>query len=184
MDKVTKIYQEQKNREQFEKIISDIATNEMVLKMKQYRQHYETSTYEHCMHVSYMSYKIAKKFHLDYISLARAAMLHDLFLYDWRKKQRDIRIKGLHAIAHPKIAYLNAIREFKLNDKEKDIILKHMWPVTLKLPKYKESYLITFTDKYCAIIESFRYYIKLLRAKRIYQYINALAFFITAIISK
>lgn len=28
-----------------------------------------------------------------------------------------------------------------------------MWPMTFKLPKYKESYVIVFVDKYCALLE-------------------------------
>ncbi len=60
---------------------------------------------------------------------------------------------GFHAFTHPKTAYMNASKLFNLNDKEADIILKHMWPVTLSFPKYKESYLLTFVDKYCALSE-------------------------------
>ena len=41
--------------------------------------------------------------HLDYVSVARAGMLHDLFLYDWRKRENGR--KGLHAFTHPKSAY-------------------------------------------------------------------------------
>ena len=33
------------------------------------------------------------------------------------------------------------------------IILKHMWPVTPKFPRYKESFLITYVDKYFACVE-------------------------------
>ena len=79
-------------------------------------------------------------------------MLHDLFLYNWRKRENGR--KGLHAFTHPRTAYENASKLFKLNDKEKDIILKHMWPVTFALPKYKESYILTLVDKYCALNES------------------------------
>jgi uncharacterized protein len=43
-----------------------------------------------------------------------------------------------------------------LNDIEKDIIEKHMWPLTLKLPKYKEAFIVSFVDKYCAFMESIR----------------------------
>ena len=117
----------------FNEIIYNIKINSTVLQMKNYRQHYNTSCYEHCLCVSYYTYLICKKFHLDYISATRAAMLHDLFLYDWRKKQNR---KGLHAFTHPKSALNNAIKLFKLNDIEKDVILKHMWPVTFALPKY------------------------------------------------
>ena len=69
-------------------------------------------------------------------------MLHDLFLYDWRHSKKKLNLEGLHAFVHPKIALRNASELFLLNDKEKDIILKHMWPVTFfSLPKYRESYI-------------------------------------------
>lgn len=139
------------NDKDFNQIIYDIKTNDTVLQMKNNRQHYDTSCYEHCLYVSYYTYLICKKFHLDYKSGARGAMLHDLFLYDWRKKENR---KGLHAFTHPKCALKNASKLFELNDIEKDIILKHMWPVTFALPKYKESYIITLTDKFSAIVET------------------------------
>ena len=40
-------------------------------------------------------------------------------------------------------------------DKEKDIIEKHMWPVTVAFPKSIEGFILTFVDKYCALSESF-----------------------------
>ena len=58
-------------------------------------------------------------------------MLHDLFLYDWRIN--DPSRKGLHAFRHPRIAFNNSSEIFDLNEKEKDIILKHMWPLTVFL---------------------------------------------------
>ena len=33
--------------------------------------------------------------------------------------------------------------------------MKHMWPVTLALPRYKESYLVILADKWCALTEVF-----------------------------
>lgn len=149
-DLIQKIYT---NRD-FINIINDLLENETVKKMHNYRQHYETSCFNHCLIASYYCYKYCKKFNLDYISCARAAMLHDLFLYDWRKRQNGR--KGLHAFTHPKTAYENASKLFNLNKKEADIILKHMWPVTIILPKYKESYILTLVDKYCAINESYQ----------------------------
>lgn len=179
-DAMLKKNKEQELQAEFYSIIADIAEHETVLKMKQYRQHYDTSTYEHCMHVAYLNYKIGKKLHLDYKALARAGMLHDLFLYDWRKKQRDVEIDGLHAFVHPKIAFQNASRLFNLNEKEKDIIVKHMWPVTLPLPKYKESFLITFVDKYCALAESFSHYREALMQKDLRHLANTFAIFLSA----
>lgn len=155
---------------EFIEITKDILENETVKEMKNYRQHYDISTYEHCLNVAYISYKICKKLKWDYKSMARAAMLHDLFLYDWRKSRKKLQLRGYHAFIHPKIALENALKLYNLNDKEKDIIVKHMWPVTLALPKYKETYVITLVDKYSAIIESFSYYKKWLQSKRLYRY--------------
>ena len=150
---------------EFELIIQEIVENETVQKMKNYRQHYETSCFDHCMQVSFISYRICKKLKLDYKSTARAAMLHDLFLYDWRKRE-DNR-KGLHAFTHPKTALENSTKLFSLSEKEQDIILKHMWPLTIKLPKYPESFIVTFVDKYSALSESLKYYDKTLFSKKI-----------------
>ena len=98
-------------------------------------------------------------------------MLHDLFLYDWRHSKKKLNLEGLHAFVHPKIALRNASELFLLNDKEKDIILKHMWPVTFfSLPKYRESYIITFTDKLSALKSFYEYYNLDSRMLKIKQY--------------
>ena len=153
---------------EFESIIQDLVTNKTVQQMNLYKQHYDTSCFEHCKHVAYYCYLLCKKYHLDYISAARAGMLHDLFLYDWRKRENGR--KGFHAFTHPKTAYENASKLFDLNKKEKDIILKHMWPVTIRLPRYPESYIITLVDKYCALQESFSFYKTKPNLQRIYRY--------------
>lgn len=155
---------------EFFKIIDDITSNGTVQKMKNYRQHCNTSCYEHCLHVAYYSYWISKKLGLDYVSTARAAMLHDLFLYNWRKKYRDVELPGLHAFVHPKIALKNATELFELNKKERDIIVKHMWPVTISFPKYRESYIVSLMDKYSAVRESYLYFQSQLKKNRIYKY--------------
>lgn len=140
-----------KNKEEFENIIKDIKENETVNLMKNYRQHFNTSCYEHCYNASYYCFLIAKKLHWDYKSVARAAMLHDLFLYDWRKRENNR--KGLHAFTHGNIACQNACKLFNLTEKEQNIIKRHMFPVTLIPPKSKEGLLLTLIDKYCGLIE-------------------------------
>ena len=155
---------------EFFNIINDIISNDTVKKMRNFRQHCDTSCYEHCIRVAYYSYYIAKKIGLDYVSTARAAMLHDLFLYDWRNSCKDKKFSEFHAFAHPRIALKNASELFDLNPLEQDIILKHMWPVTIAFPKYRESYIVTFMDKYSALKESFIYLRSNLRSKKIYKY--------------
>lgn len=163
------IHEDYTNIREFEDIISNLVNNDTVLKMKNYKQHYETSCFEHCKMVSYYCYLICKKYNLDYISVARAGMLHDLFLYDWRVRENGR--KGLHAFTHPKTALENSKKLFNLNEKECDIILKHMWPVTFfSFPKYKESFIITLVDKYCAIQESIKAYKSRKKLQVAYRY--------------
>lgn len=154
--------------EEFKSIIHDLIQNSTVQKMKQFRQHYDTSCYSHCKQVAFYNYLICKKLGLDYVSATRAGMLHDLFLYDWRVPSPEH--KNLHAFHHPRIALNNSMKLFDLNEKEKDIILKHMWPVTIIPPKYKEGFIITLVDKYCALHESLLYYQTCLKYKKSYRY--------------
>lgn len=153
---------------EFQDIIKPLIANETVQKMKNFRQHYETTCFDHCYTVSYYCYLICKKYNLDYKSAARAGMLHDLFLYDWRKRQPDR--KGLHAFTHGKTACDNASKLFSLNKKEKDMIIKHMWPVTIEFPKSFEGFILTFVDKYCAMSETFEILQSRLFMKKAFRY--------------
>ena len=153
---------------EFQDIIYPLITNDTVQQMKNFKQHYETTCFEHCYTAAYHCYCICKKLNLDYKSATRAAMLHDLFLYDWRKRQPDR--KGLHAFTLGKTACENASKLFDLNDKEKDIIEIHMWPVTVAFPKSIEGFILTFVDKYCALSESFEILKSRLFMKKAFRY--------------
>ena len=148
--------------------IKDIKNNETVLKMKNFIQHSDTSCYDHCYKVSYISFLICKKFNLDYKAAARAGFLHDLFLYDWHVKSDEH--KPLHGFRHPYIALKNASKLYNLSKKEQDIIKKHMWPLTVIPPRYLESYVVSFADKYCAISESLKHYIENKKFQKLYRY--------------
>ena len=133
---------------------SDILNSKNMEKQKEFIQHGDVSVYEHSLRVAYLSIKIASKFHLrvNIRSLIRGALLHDYFLYDWHVKDKSHR---LHGFTHPKVAYKNAKKEFKLNDIEKDIIIKHMFPLVVIPPVYLESYIVTIADKISATKEIF-----------------------------
>lgn len=157
------------NMKEFINLTEDLINNPIVLQMKNYRQHYNTSCYDHCIEVAYWSYLFCKKFNLDYVSVARAAILHDLFLYDWRHSHKSLN--GWHAFRHPKIALQNAEKICDLNQKEKDIILKHMWPVTFfQFPKYRESFVIVVTDKISALKSCHDYYVSHFWQKKFFRY--------------
>ena len=136
--------------EEFKNIVKDIISNETVQSLHLYKHHYGSNRYEHSISVAYYSYKICKFLGLDHVSVARAGLLHDLFLYDCENP--ETRPKN-HIKEHPKTALINAQNLFTLNDLEKDIILNHMWPITTSTPRHLETFIVTFVDKYCAIKE-------------------------------
>ena len=139
-----------KQSKEFINIVKDIISNDTIQSLRLYKHHYGSNRYEHCLSVAYYSYKICKFLGLDHVSAARAGFLHDLFLYDCQNP--ETRPEN-HIKEHPKVALANAEKLFLLNDIEKDIILKHMWPVAFSAPHYLESFVVTFVDKYCAIKE-------------------------------
>lgn len=136
--------------------IADLLELDEIKRLDDFEQHCHTSRLQHSLNVSYYSFLVCKVLGLDYRSAARGGLLHDLFLYDWRTV-RD-KTPQNHACWHPKVALDNAKKICNLNKIEKDIIVKHMWPVTIRLPRYAESYIITFVDKYCATAEVAKYF--------------------------
>jgi uncharacterized protein len=135
----------------YEALVADILAHEQVLHMKQFIQHRDVTCFDHSIHVSYYSYLVCKFLKLDVKSVARGALLHDFFLYDWHITKPH---KGTHAFSHSVIALENADQHFHLNAVERDIIRKHMWPLTIRPPRFKESLIVSLTDKYCSILET------------------------------
>lgn len=141
------------NDQEYMSIVGDLLENEELLKLDDITHHHYTTRLVHSLFVSYLSYKVAKSMNLDYVSTARAGLLHDFFLED-REEVASLGL-GSHNCAHPKIALKNAGKITEVNDLEKDIILKHMFLCTFRIgaPRYQESFIVSMVDKYCAISE-------------------------------
>lgn len=154
-------------KQEFYRCIKDIMHHPVVQQMKKYPHHCDTSCYQHCLNVSYYNFQICKLLGLDAKAAARAGMLHDLFLYDWRKHSARTG-DHFHAMTHPRKALKNAEKYFKLSGREREIILKHMWPVTIVPPKYLETYVICLTDKYSGAREIADYYAGKVLPRRIH----------------
>lgn len=131
----------------------DLFANENIYKLKTYTHHRKSTVFDHSLHVASMSLKFAKllPIKIDKRSLVRGAMLHDYFLYDWHMPHH-----GLHGFTHPKVAYINAVNDFNVNKIEKDIIKKHMFPLTPFPPTKRESIIVCIADKVCAVNEYFK----------------------------
>lgn len=68
---------------EFVREVEMLLQNPQVQKMRLYIQHGDTDCLLHCLCVSYLCYRICRFLHLHAGEMARAALLHDLFLYDW-----------------------------------------------------------------------------------------------------
>lgn len=110
--------------------------------------HHGTTRLDHSRRVAYYTYKVTKKLKLNYKSATKAALLHDLF-YDEVENESARR----KLTEHPSYALNNARRYFDLTPLEEDIIYKHMFPITRRLPKYIESWIVDGVDDCCAIYE-------------------------------
>lgn len=143
--------------------VKDLIENPLFLQTKNYTQHCNTIRFQHCLNVSYYSFLWAKKRNLDYKSCARAALLHDFFLY----QTKELKANEHHAFYHPKEAILNAKKITTLNNIEENSIANHMWPLSKSFPKYKEGWVLTWVDKCCAISEVF-YQVFLSPLKNVY----------------
>lgn len=140
------------NDVEYMNLIEDLLENEKLLKLEEITHHHYTTRLTHSIFVSYVSYRIAKRFNCDARAVARAGLLHDFF-HEGREEIAAME-KGSHNFVHPKLAVENASAITELSELEKDIILKHMFLCTrCGLPKYKESFIVTCVDKYCAITE-------------------------------
>lgn len=141
------------NYNQFISLVGDLLEDPDVLSMRDIRQHSKTmNCLDHSIYVAYVSFLIARRLNLDYTAAARGAMLHDLHLRDWDQEEDGIR----RLWRHPRYALENAEARYELSQLEKDIIVKHMWPLTRPLPRHKESFVVSMADKLCAITEMLR----------------------------
>ena len=139
----------------FDNIANSIINTKRFKDLKK-EQHHGLTRYIHVIRVSKFTYKITKFLKMDYVSATRAALLHDYFT------ENDF--KGINTfkkcIVHPKVALKNAKEEFVINDIEKNAIISHMFPLSLKTPKYKESWVLTIVDKSVATYELTKYKFK------------------------
>lgn len=149
-EKVLEVIQYMKNDKSFDYISKDIMANRKFQKIA-YESHHGITRMEHSIRVAKNVYKISKKLKLDYESATRAALLHDFFTNDEFGSNHGL----IQGVVHPDIALQNAKGEFSLNAIEENAIEAHMFPLNTKVPKYKESWVLTAVDKTVAIYEYF-----------------------------
>ena len=119
-------------------------------------QHGDVSVYEHVVAVAAESCRMADALArhgiaVDRPSLVRGALLHDYFLYDWHDPDPSHR---LHGFRHPFFALRNAEDDFTLDERERNIIVRHMFPLVPVPPTYREAWIVCGADKLVALRET------------------------------
>jgi len=133
---------------EFESIAKGIIEKDKFQSLKS-EPHHGLTRYDHVLRVAKNTYRLSKFLKLDYVSATRGALLHDYFNDSDYKTTKGLQKGSIH----PVIALNNARREFKLNNKEENIIVSHMFPMGSVKPNCKESWIVTSVDKLVALYE-------------------------------
>lgn len=124
--------------------------------MRDIPHHLGTTCYDHSVFVAYVAYRMAHRWKLNYTAAARAGLLHDLYLYNSRDKSQ---YEGNQCFAHPVAALKNARALCgDLTPMEENIIISHMWPLSRRMPRYREAFIVNLADKLCATAETIHLY--------------------------
>ncbi len=138
------------NDDEYLDIVSDILENHEFQKRKEWKHHENCSLYEHLLVVSYLSYRICKKKGLNYKDAAIGGLLHDFYKEPWQEHLGEKRpFFKQHGFVHAHEAMVNAYKVFPdlMNDRIANIIERHMFPLNIIPPKYKEGWIVTYADK-------------------------------------
>ena len=98
------------------KEVKDILENREFMQLGAFSHHQSTSRLMHSINVSYISWHIARKLGCDARMAARAGLLHDFCLYDFREKPPT---GGFQAFYHPRVAARNSQEVFGISEREK-----------------------------------------------------------------
>lgn len=140
-----------KDRFKFASISGRYLRDPRILRMKDYIQHGNTTTYDHVFRVASTAYRLNHMLHLhvDDEKLVEASVLHDYYLYDWHSHGDHA-----HGFHHPYIAEQNAVQDFHIDSDVASMIRTHMWPLNiLDIPRSRGAWILTCADKISAIRE-------------------------------
>lgn len=150
---------ERQLRQEIRAVAPDILRSKNFRSTRSHVQHGNMTVNDHSMNVAKYSLAISEKLHIpcEKKDLIRGALLHDYFLYDWHTPDH-ISPHKLHGFYHPGRALHNAQKEYHLTPREKDIIKKHMWPLTISsVPMCREAWIVTMADNGVRLWRHFMY---------------------------
>ena len=138
--------------ESFIKLIYPYMNNKTYLKLLRCK-HHNTTRLNHLYNVAVYSYWIGKKLNLfcdvDFESLLAGALLHDFYFISGKGENYAV-----YWVTHCELSEENESKHFNISEKEKNIILAHMFPLAKSLPKSKEAWIVSIADKWSALLEA------------------------------
>ncbi len=138
-------------REEFFNCVRPLLDSGQVRAMKRWRHHFSVTCWEHSVFVSWVAFRLARRWGWDARAAARAGLLHDLYLYDPFDKTAH---PGSQCLDHPEFALRNARALCPdLSEREQNAIVSHMFPLAVHLPRCREAWVVNLADKLCATIE-------------------------------
>ncbi len=152
-------------------LVEDILMNDEFQKRKIFPHHHNMSVWDHSILVSFRSFIVAKTFHASEEVCAIAGLLHDFYPWSWiyseeleeldegiylfelRRKKKGLF--DLHGFTHANAASINYVKYFPEleNKRVTNAIKRHMFPLNIVPPRYKESLIITIIDKLNSVNE-------------------------------
>lgn len=150
--------------------VQDILLNDEFQKRKLFMHHHDMSVWDHSILVSFNSFLVGRYFNADLRVCAIAGLLHDFYSQAWLSTPELERLENgkytklmkekksffkLHGFTHAKDASINYVKYFpELENKRiTNAIKRHMFPLNIIPPRYKEGLIITTIDKWNSVHE-------------------------------
>lgn len=150
--------------------VEDILLNGEFQKRKLFMHHHNLSVWDHSILVSFKSFLVAKYVGGSPRICAIAGLLHDFYTQAWLFNEELLNIDDgkylsefgikkplfkMHGFTHANDASINAKKYFPelVNDRILNSIKRHMFPLNIIPPKYREGYIITCVDKLNSVRE-------------------------------
>lgn len=144
-----------KERRAFRRNVMQVLGQARVRDMQAFTQHGDTSCLLHCVAVAYYSHRVAVfagvscRFASRNCCAARCCTIISCMTGTIRTRRTTCMDSGI-----PGFALRNAEKDFELTRVERNIIARHMFPLTPKPPTCREAVLVSLVDKACSLYET------------------------------
>lgn len=133
----------------------DILSSDRFEQAQLVRHHYWTSVAAHSKKTVEYALRICARLkkhgvRINEKDVVRAALLHDIGMTD-QKVSRSISFRK--AYLHPRKSEQIAKEEFSANEVQCNAIRRHMWPICLIPPRFREGWVVLAADKCCSLWE-------------------------------